>query len=195
MSIYFEKIIDLRNQGKTYKEICSQLNCAMSTVSYHCKLNKMGGHSDRLSDQQKKELQILYDEIGSLKKVAKIKGHSFETVKKYVIVGKKIKSIKTNSESVILWRKRTKLKLIDYKGGKCVLCDYNKCSSALHFHHLDPNEKDFSISGKSLSFEKLKNEVDKCILVCSNCHSEIHEGIVNINARVDQRKESYVLGT
>ena len=40
--------------------------------------------------------------------------------------------------------------------------------------------KDFSISGKSLSFEKLKSEVDKCILVCSNCHSEIHEGITKI---------------
>jgi predicted HNH restriction endonuclease len=35
-------------------------------------------------------------------------------------------------------------------------------------------EKDFSISGKTLSFEKMKKEVDKCILVCSNCHSEIH---------------------
>jgi orotate phosphoribosyltransferase-like protein len=178
MSTYFEKIIELRTKGKTYKEICDELNCAMSTVSYHCKLNKMGGHSDRLSEEQKIELQKLYDEIGSVKKVAKLKGHSFETVKKYITVKNKKKVSK--SEAVIDWRRRTKVKLVEYKGGKCQICDYNKSINALQFHHLNPNEKDFTISGKSLSFERLKNEVDKCVLVCSNCHSEIHEGIVNL---------------
>ena len=178
MSIYFEEIIKLRREGKTYKEICDKLDCAMSTVSYHCKLHKMGGHSDRLTTEQKNELQQLYNETKSLKKVATLKGHSFETVKRYVITKKKEKV--TKSEAVITWRKRTKIKLIEYKGGKCELCGYNKCTSALHFHHLNPNEKDFSISGKSLSFEKLKSEVDKCVLVCSNCHSEIHEGITKV---------------
>lgn len=178
MSKYFEKIIELRKSGKTYKEISNDLNCAVSTISYHCKLNKMGGHTDRLTQEQKIELQKLYDEVGSLKKVARMKGHSFETVRKYVVTKQKTKT--TNSKSVIEWRKRTKLKLVDYKGGKCQICDYNKSISALHFHHLDPNEKDFSISGKSLSFDKLKLEVDKCILVCSNCHSEIHDGLLKI---------------
>lgn len=179
MGMYFEKIIELRNQGKTYKEISKQLNCALSTVSYHCKINKMGGHTDRLTEEEKIELQKLYDEIGSLKKVAKIKGRAFETVQKYVTIKTRTKKV-SNSEAVIEWRKRTKVKLVEYKGGKCQICDYNKSLNALHFHHLDPNEKDFSISGKSLSFDKLKSEVDKCILVCSNCHSEIHEGITKI---------------
>lgn len=179
MSKYFERIMELRKKGKTYKEICNELNCAMSTVSYHCKLHKMGGYCDRLTNEQKKELQELYDEIGSMKKVAKLKGHSFETVKKYVEKKKKEKKY-SNSESVILWRKRVKQKLIDYKGGKCEFCGYNKCIKALQFHHLNPKEKDFSIAGMSLSFEKLKKEVDKCILVCSNCHAEIHDGIKNL---------------
>lgn len=179
MGKYFEKIIELRKLGKTYKEISNDLNCAVSTISYHCKLNKIGGHTDRLTQEQKIELQKLYDEVGSLKKVARMKGRSFETVKKYVTIKEKEKKV-SKSESVIEWRKRTKLKLVEYKGGKCQICDYNKSITALHFHHLDPNEKDFSISGKSLSFDKLKNEVDKCILVCSNCHSEIHEGLVKI---------------
>jgi len=73
-----------------------------------------------------------------------------------------------------------KIKLISYKGNKCQLCGYNRCISSLHFHHKNPNEKNFSISGKSLSFEKLKKEVDKCILVCSNCHGEIHDGLTII---------------
>jgi 5-methylcytosine-specific restriction endonuclease McrA len=84
----------------------------------------------------------------------------------------------SGSQSVILWRKRTKKKLIEYKGGGCELCGYSKCDSALQFHHKNPDEKDFSISGRSLSFDRLKNEVDKCMLVCSNCHAEIHEKLI-----------------
>lgn len=179
MDKYKERILELRREGKTYKEISEELNCAQSTISYHCKLNKLGGHSDRLDDEEKLKLQRLYDEIGSSKKVAKLTGHAFETVRKYITLKKKEKTI-SKSESVIEWRKRTKKKLVDYKGGKCQICDYNKSLNALHFHHLDPSEKDFSISGKSLSFDKLKIEVDKCILVCSNCHSEIHEGLIDL---------------
>jgi predicted DNA-binding protein YlxM (UPF0122 family) len=179
MSNYFEKIIKLRSEGKTYNEICDELNCALSTVSYHCKKNKLGGYTDRLTDEQKNNLQKLYDEIGSLKKVAKLTGHAKETVRKHIII--KQNSIRiTKSEAVISWRKRTKLRLIEYKGGECEICGYNKCASALHFHHLYTDEKDFGVSGKSLSFEKLKHEVDKCIMVCSNCHAEIHEGNVKL---------------
>lgn len=179
MGIYNEKIIELRKQGKTYKEISLELNCAMSTVSYHCKLNQMGGCSDRLTEEDKKKLQMIYDEVGSVKKVSKLSGNSVATILKYVKIKKRNKK-SSGSESVILWRKRVKQKLIEYKGGKCEICGYNKCERAMHFHHVNPEEKEFQISGKSLSFDKLKNESDKCILVCSNCHYEIHEGIVKI---------------
>lgn len=77
-------------------------------------------------------------------------------------------------------RQRLKEKLVEYKGGKCEICGYNKCINALEFHHLDPSEKDFGISnGNAIAFEKAKKEVDKCILVCANCHREIH---FNLNA-------------
>ena len=73
------------------------------------------------------------------------------------------------------FRKRLKRRLVDYKGGKCERCGYDKCFAALDFHHLVPGEKDFSLSrGSSLSFDKLKLEVDKCILLCANCHREEH---------------------
>ena len=65
---------------------------------------------------------------------------------------------------------------ITHKGGKCVKCGYNKCIAALEFHHCNPAEKDFTIANvKSYSFnETIIKELDKCILVCSNCHREIH---------------------
>lgn len=66
--------------------------------------------------------------------------------------------------------------LIDYKGGQCAHCGYNKCSRALEFHHLDPNEKDFGISTiLTRNVASLKAEVNKCILLCANCHAEEHQ--------------------
>jgi len=66
---------------------------------------------------------------------------------------------------------------VEYKGGKCQQCGYNKCLSSLEFHHLNPHEKDSSIRFTSCSREKLLEEISKCILVCANCHREIHAGI------------------
>lgn len=68
---------------------------------------------------------------------------------------------------------------LEYKGNKCSLCGYNKCQQALEFHHLDPNEKDFSLSDRNikLDWEEIKKELEKCILICSNCHREIHAGL------------------
>lgn len=68
-----------------------------------------------------------------------------------------------------------KQKAIEYKGGKCNHCGYDKCPAALEFHHIDPTTKDFTLSHKHLrSFESVKPELDKCLLLCSNCHKELH---------------------
>ena len=69
--------------------------------------------------------------------------------------------------------------LIEYKGGKCEKCGYNKCDAALQFHHKNPEEKDFAISTINLNTETitmsdLYKEVDKCALLCANCHAEEH---------------------
>ncbi|MDP3057563.1 MAG: hypothetical protein Q8N37_03525 [bacterium] len=73
-------------------------------------------------------------------------------------------------------RKDLKQKSIKYKGSVCELCGYGKCQEALQFHHTKPGEKDFAVSGDGFtrSWEKIKRELDKCILVCANCHAEIH---------------------
>ena len=64
---------------------------------------------------------------------------------------------------------------VEYKGGKCIRCGYNEFQSGLQFHHLDPRQKEFNIATKkSLSFDALKSELDKCILLCANCHFSFH---------------------
>ena len=82
-------------------------------------------------------------------------------------------------------RREIKQSLVDYKGGKCEKCGYNKSLKALQFHHLNPKDKKFAISEnlRSLNAKDLQKELDKCILVCANCHAEIHDnydnGIIN----------------
>lgn len=76
-------------------------------------------------------------------------------------------------------RKSIKKQLIEYKGGKCEKCGYNKSLRALEFHHNNPKEKDFEVSNKlslgNFDMKKYYNEVDKCTLLCANCHAEEHD--------------------
>ena len=69
---------------------------------------------------------------------------------------------------------------VDYKGGKCVICGYDRDVSALEFHHKEGTSKDFGLSTRGItrSWEKTRKELDKCLLVCANCHREIHSGLL-----------------
>jgi len=79
-------------------------------------------------------------------------------------------------------RKKIKLMAVEYKGGKCVICTYNRCVDALEFHHEDKDGKEFGIGSKGYtrSWESIKKELDKTVLVCANCHREIECGLVEI---------------
>jgi hypothetical protein len=94
------------------------------------------------------------------------------------------KEIDTKIKEVITFRQKMKLKGIEYKGEKCQCCGYSKYQGALEYHHLDPSKKDFNVSRVTRSWDNIKAELDKCILVCSNCHREIHGGIRDITPPV-----------
>ncbi len=82
---------------------------------------------------------------------------------------------KCQVDSVIKRRRLVKLKAIEYKGGQCQNCGYNKCPDVLEFHHLDPTIKGFRIgSGATKAWKTIKQELDKCVLLCANCHRETH---------------------
>ena len=87
-------------------------------------------------------------------------------------------------------RKKLREQAIEYKGGKCMFCGYKRYLGALDFHHLDANDKEFGISkdGITRSWERVKRELDKCVLVCSNCHREIHAGILKLQPSVEISK-------
>jgi len=74
-------------------------------------------------------------------------------------------------------QRRLKQLCVTYKGGQCCRCGYSKSLAALDFHHRDPTQKDFSISRYGLTSwsAQLQSELDKCELLCANCHREAHD--------------------
>jgi hypothetical protein len=138
-----------------------------------------------ISQKEVEEMQAFYNDGHSLTDVQKKFGRSRMTL---------VRKLKTRSpewiteeerrkravNKVVCWRQRTKQKLVDYKGGKCQVCGYNRWVGNLAFHHIDPSKKDFTITAKTIAFEKLRAEVDKCILLCHICHGEVHAGLISI---------------
>ena len=89
-----------------------------------------------------------------------------------------------------------KIKAVDYLGGACSRCGYDKCRAALDFHHLDPDNKKFSLGGNyNRKWEEFKKELDKCVLLCANCHREEHADLDDKYERLAQVVSASVLHT
>lgn len=72
-------------------------------------------------------------------------------------------------------QKQIKKQAIEYLGGKCTKCGIVDESCIYDFHHLDPSKKELSLGKRGgKSFKSIKPELDKCILLCANCHRKEH---------------------
>ena len=149
----------------------------------------MGRKRILYTEKEIKEMQEFYDDGHSLREIQK----KFNLPSGGYQRSKLIKSLKINphqimfsdeerkqSKTVKVIKSKQKLKqrLVEYKGGKCQICGYNKCLSALVFHHTDPSQKEFSIGTSGKGYEKCLTEINKCQLLCCNCHAEIHTKIL-----------------
>lgn len=84
-------------------------------------------------------------------------------------------------------RKRRKEDIVYIMGGCCQICGYNRAITALDLHHLNPNIKEFSIGTiLNKNWDIVNEEIKKCILLCANCHREVHEGLI-----IQQLNSSY----
>lgn len=99
-----------------------------------------------------------------------------------------------NSIHVINWRRRTKTRIIESFGGMCGICGYNKCQRSIDLHHLDPSQKEFSlgkIRAHPKSWSSVVEELKKCVLLCKNCHGEVHDNITQIPDDIKRFNESF----
>jgi hypothetical protein len=175
-----EKIIELRKNGKTYNEIKDEMGCSKSLISYYCNKYNLG--------RPVKKINLTTSDIFNINEFYKT--HTVvETCEKFNISNRILHKYadnkmliltederkKRNYGRVKLHRQKIKEMAVIYKGGKCEICGYDKCNWAFDFHHIDKTKKEYSISSNStLSWDKVKIEVDKCIMLCANCHRELH---------------------
>jgi predicted HNH restriction endonuclease len=128
-----------------------------------------------------KELIIkLYSEGKSYREIEKITGLNRGSISYYLNPKTPLNRRKQRKERRAIIKKRC----IEHKGGKCHFCLFNKFQSALDFHHLNPKIKKNCITtliAKNQSFDLIKPELDKCILVCANCHRGLHSGEIKLD--------------
>ena len=186
-----EKIISLRQDGKTYNEISSILSCSKGTISFHCsKLENnetikfenreiISIHKNKYLEWDDKTIHIiklLYNYGINTNEIADIFNLDIHALRSYCT-----NLLKTDYSSITSYqrvkrrRKKIKILAVIYKGYQCKKCGYNKYFENLEFHHKDPNLKDFSISQQcNRRWSVVKKELDKCDMYCAICHREIH---------------------
>ena len=78
---------------------------------------------------------------------------------------------------------------VAYKGNKCARCGYDRCIEALEFHHTDPTKKDFGVSSKGYTrnWKRVQEELDKCVMLCANCHREVHAELAALRGNSEMK--------
>ena len=175
-----EQVLKLYLAGKKVTEIAKLLNKSKAAISYHIRDVK---HLQVIAKEDLKiQAKVLRAKGLTIKSIAIELKVSTTTVKNYISYIKPEKQ--TDKEASLKTIQRVKCRrrviketLVANLGSACLVCGYNKCITALEFHHLDPKQKDFTISGGGKSLKAMLEEASKCILVCANCHREIHAGV------------------
>jgi DNA-binding CsgD family transcriptional regulator len=196
-----KEILELRKKGYSYKQIQKELQCSAGAITYH--LRKAGlipARSTKLSNNQIKKIEVLRRQGVSTLEISKQFGISQTTVIKFIPEELKALRIENKLPKEVSKYRRRKSAIVRretfYRDlfktlGKsaCERCGYDKNIAALEFHHEDPNEKDFLISGKFYNLEKAVKEAEKCLLLCANCHREEH---IKIREDRYKKEEQYI---
>ena len=168
-----EQLEPLVEVGATQEEIAHALDVSMSTVRHWLKkfeLRTLHQRRRRPRAQGPKPLIIVDD----------CRHHG---PAEFILEGRGAYRCKRcRSDAVANWRRNKKKTLIEEAGGRCLLCGYDRHPAALHFHHVDPATKVFSLSrfGITRSLAESRAEAAKCVLLCANCHAEVEGGLCEV---------------
>lgn len=156
-----EILIQQINQGYSTWKLAEYFNTTQPNIRYWLKKYNL--------QTIRKQNVINNNRICLTCKLTKPREEFYKRGKKYMCHCKAC-FLKNNTDK----RLQVKQQCVDYLGGKCSKCGYSKCLAALDFHHINPSTKDKNYTNGRMSFEKLRPELDKCVLLCSNCHREVH---------------------
>jgi hypothetical protein len=175
-------ILDAYLQNKTKKEIAKLLGCSTWKIRqvlqdapprYHCEVctKPLDKHNTRFCSKQ------CFNRHNRKYKNCLTCNREIDTDTKQIKYCETCSTNRTRQTSKQLYDKRRNF-LLEIKGGKCLQCNYSQCTTALHFHHRDSKLKKFSLSGSGLlghTWSSILEELNKCDLLCANCHIEIEE--------------------
>lgn len=167
-------------RGMTIAEIASEVRRSKSTVRYWLTrhgLGTQGGRGRRVSVQARAAR-----EAGFVTALMHCERHG-ETQHRVDARGY-YRCTRCSSDAVARRRRKVKTILVVEAGGCCCICGYRRNMRALHFHHVEPSQKRHTINAKgvAVALEKLRAEAQKCVLLCSNCHAEVEDGMAWIPA-------------
>ncbi len=173
-----ELIETLVGEGRSIAEIAAEVDRCKATIRYW--LRKWDLKTLRARRQEAIRDHHVEDPPDARRRVMRCEKHG-PTL--FALEGRGYyRCVRCRSESVARHRRRVKETLVAEAGGRCVVCGYNRHPRALEFHHLDPREKRLGLSagGVTLSLRALRNEAAKCVLLCSNCHAEVEDGLITL---------------
>lgn len=172
-----EELERLVRQGATVRGISAEVGVSESTVAYW--LRRYGLRTVRAA--RRRNMQAADDQPRFVMLVCAHHGAT-----EHILEGRGYYRCKAcRKQRVAEWRRRAKQRLVKEAGGRCQICGYDRYAGALQFHHLDPAQKSYGLSvrGITRSFEKLREEAQKCVLLCSNCHAEVEGGVATLIER------------
>jgi transposase len=161
--------------GMTIAEIAAEVDLSKTTVRHWLGRYGLKTHNKvgpRIGEEAK-----VAKEAGRAEMVSECFHHGATT---YVLEGRGYyRCQRCRSDQIARHRRRLKEMLVAEAGGACRLCGYDRFLGALEFHHLDRAQKRLGISanGLTLSVAAVREEVLKCVLLCSNCHAEVEGGV------------------
>ena len=164
-----QKLEELAHQGATLREIALTLDRSIATVRYWLRRWAISRQDARLSR---------VDRATAPREVMRACKRHGRTVLRLDSRGT-YRCVLCSQHHVAERRRRVKRILVDEAGGCCVMCGYDACIAALQFHHVDPQAKTFALSheGVTRSLDRARDEAQKCVLLCGNCHAEVEAGL------------------
>ena len=172
-----QRLKELVEQGASIQEMSDEFGAGRSTIRYW--LRKLGLETERAT--RLRESRAACQE-GVRRTYFRCRKHGHTAF--YARPEGGFRCGRCSSEAVSKRRRSLKRKLVEEAGGRCALCGFDGHPAALQFHHLDPSPTAFHLSegGLSRGIKQSRVEMEKCVLLCANCHAQVEVGAKSVSA-------------
>lgn len=173
-----ERLEELVERGMTIAEIAAEVGLSKGTVRHWLRQHGLRTQNSR-GRRSREEVQSA--KAAGLLTVTMTCARHGKTA--FFLEGRgSYRCKRCRTEAVSRRRRKVKEILVAEAGGRCVICGYNRYPCALEFHHVDPTNKRLlgCARGVAHALEALRNEAKTCVLLCSNCHAEVENGVATL---------------